>query len=557
MLFQRIKLVVLPCAALAVLAACGGGDSGGNAPSYTVGGTITGLSAPGLVLVNGSDTLSPAANATAFAFPASVSGTSYDVAIKVQPNGLKCTVTSASGAVASAKITSVAISCPSPWVWMGGTQANNAPAVYGAMGVAAAANTPGGRSIGASWTDAAGNLWIFGGYDTVGALGDLWEYAPGTGLWTWVSGLATHDFAGIYGTQGVADAGNHPGARSGSATWIDGAGDLWLFGGYGHDSTGGNPGQLNDLWEFSLSTGLWTWMGGAQTVNSMGNYGTLGAAAASNLPPAREGANAWRDKSGNFWLFGGLSPAPIFASPSTSTGLLNDVWMYNLQSGLWTWVGGSNEVWGLFSGSGGGVYGTQGMPAAGNIPTPRSGAVEWTDGQGNFWLFGGGYAGNGQGTALLNDLWQLNPTTGLWAWMSGSNMPGDALSGIYGDEGTPAAANVPGARSQSSTWTDRTGKLWLLGGVAEGSNPDACCSTSNDLWSYDPGSGEWTWVSGSMADGTTPPGVYGTLGTPGVGNVPGGRAGAVTFVDGSGNLWLYGGWPWTGTLADLWRFTPP
>ena len=252
-----------------------------------------------------------------------------------------------------------------------------------------------------------------------------------------------------------------------------------------------------------------------------------------------------------------ISPAPIFASPSTSTGLLNDVWMYNLQSGLWTWVGGSNEVWGLFSGSGGGVYGTQGMPAAGNIPTPRSGAVEWTDGQGNFWLFGGGYAGNGQGTALLNDLWQLNPTTGLWAWMSGSNMPGDALSGIYGDEGTPAAANLPGARSQSSTWTDRTGKLWLLGGVTEGSNPDACCSTSNDLWSYDPGSGEWTWVSGSMADGTTPPGVYGTLGTPGVGNVPGGRAGAVTFVDGSGNLWLYGGGPWKGTLADLWRFTPP
>jgi N-acetylneuraminic acid mutarotase len=106
----------------------------------------------------------------------------------------------------------------------------------------------------------------------------------------------------------------------------------------------------------------------------------------------------------------------------TQTGLLNDLWVYSPQTGQWTWIGGSDSP--TADGSGSGMYGTQGVPAASNIPTPRSGAATWTDGQGNFWLFGGAFAVTGQGTSLLNDLWEFNPTTKLWAWMSGSNMPG-------------------------------------------------------------------------------------------------------------------------------------
>ncbi len=37
---------------------------------------------------------------------------------------------------------------------------------------------------------------------------------------------------------------------------------LWLFGGFGIDSTG-ESGLLNDLWEFNPSTLEWTWMGGS------------------------------------------------------------------------------------------------------------------------------------------------------------------------------------------------------------------------------------------------------------------------------------------------------
>jgi hypothetical protein len=42
-------------------------------------------------------------------------------------------------------------------------------------------------------------------------------------------------------------------------------------------------------------------------------------------------------------------------------------------------------------------------------------------------------------------------------------------------------------------------------------------------------------------DCTGQPGVYGTLGTPAAGNVPGGREGAASWIDESGNFWLFGG----------------
>ena len=55
-----------------------------------------------------------------------------------------------------------------------------------------------------------------------------------------------------------------------------------------------------------------------------------------------------------------------------------------------TWVGGSNTP------GASGVYGTQGVAAATNVPRARDGGVTWTDSSGNLWLFGGfaGYVQN-------------------------------------------------------------------------------------------------------------------------------------------------------------------
>lgn len=83
--------------------------------AFTVGGTITGLAGSGLTLQNnnGPD-LVVAANGTSFVFPAAVAiGQSYAVSIKAQPTAPTqvCSLSSATGTIATSNVTSVAINC--------------------------------------------------------------------------------------------------------------------------------------------------------------------------------------------------------------------------------------------------------------------------------------------------------------------------------------------------------------------------------------------------------------------------------------------------------------
>ncbi len=219
----------------------------------------------------------------------------------------------------------------------------------------------------------------------------------------------------------------------------------------------------------------------------------------------------------------------------------------------------------------GGVYGTEGVPAPGNVPGARNLAVSWTDSKGNFWLFGGGGPGV-VGGGLLNDLWEFDPTTNEWTWVSGSQ--GLNAKGVYGKQGVPASTNIPGGRAGAVSWTDGSDNLWLYGGginigggigpgnPLNGENPSgAGVGAFNDLWKFDPNAAEWTWVSGSQTGG---PAVYGTQGLPASTNNPGNRSGAVSWTDTSGNLWLFGGYGYysvngtgaVGYLNDLWEFNP-
>ena len=67
--------------------------------------------------------------------------------------------------------------------------------------------------------------------------------------WAWMSGEKTVLENGVYGTKGVPDITNHPGARFSSVSWTDKDGNFWLFGGYGHAESGGQ-GWFDDLWKF-------------------------------------------------------------------------------------------------------------------------------------------------------------------------------------------------------------------------------------------------------------------------------------------------------------------
>src|SRR5271165_2814284 len=124
------------------------------------------------------------------------------------------------------------------------------------------------------------------------------------------------------------------------------------------------------------------------------------------------------------------------------------------QSGLWTWMGGSSTVPGANKGQPG-IYGTS--PAPTNIPGGRGASAVWKDHSGNVWLFGGyGFDANGA-VSYLNDLWELNPSTNEWTWVSGSSTIGTTCvvtggtsycgqPGVYGQLKTPAPGNVPGGR---------------------------------------------------------------------------------------------------------------
>ncbi|MDT3405490.1 N-acetylneuraminic acid mutarotase [Mucilaginibacter terrae] len=375
------------------------------------------------------------------------------------------------------------------WVWMSGEVTINPGASYGTKGVAAASNVPGGRQDALTWTDANGDLWLFGGFgfttpDKIGYLNDLWKYSTATGLWTWVGGSDQINQYATYGGKGIENAGNYPGSRRQSVTWVDNNGNFWLMGGAGYAVTG-TFGELNDLWKYNSLTNQWTWMSGNNVIYSKGVYGTKGVPSADNYPGGRADAVGWTDGQGNLWLMGGIA----YLS-NNNGGFANDLWKYNIATNQWTWMSGGN-IGGEISN-----YGTQGVPSASNMPGSRYQASAWTDNNGNFWLMGG--SGHNQYGILdnYNEMWVYSPATNMWTWIDGSTYQGQR--GVYGTKGQAAPANRPGTRRDALTWTDKNNNLWLFGGSGMGGmgTGNAENGTLNDLWVYQPP--ELPWVKPAL-----------------------------------------------------------
>jgi len=201
------------------------------------------------------------------------------------------------------------------------------------------------------------------------------------------------------------------------------------------------------------------------------------------------------------------------------------------QAGEWVWMKGDNIP------NQPAVYGMQGVPGPTNNPPSLYETCEWTDLNGNFWLFGGLDANFN----THSDLWEYNPLTNEWTWRKGPGTPFNP--GSYGVQGIPSPGNNPPPRSYGmATWRDNQGNLWMLGGANNG-------GVYNDLWKYNISTNEWTWMKGANFQGQA--GTYGTMGVPSPLNCPGARSEtSAAWSDNSGNLWLFGGL----SLNDLWKY---
>ena len=291
------------------------------------------------------------------------------------------------------------------WMWVSGSQTLQPGGTYGAIGVPAASNAPGPRTSATVWVDSAGSFWLFGGggYGAAayqyGELNDLWRFDPGPGLWTWMSGSSGANQITTAGLQGVPSPWNSPSSRLSASGWVDVAGNLWLFGGFGWslriDGVYAMPGDLNDLWQYSPVNGTWTWVNGSLSADAAAVYGTQGTASGLNIPGARSSTVSWVDFSGRFWLYGGAEREDCGCGYSSA---LADLWMFDPQSSLWTWMGGTQSV------NASPVYGTVGVAALSNSPGARLLSMSTRDQSGITWVFG-----SGASKGFLNDVWIYNP----------------------------------------------------------------------------------------------------------------------------------------------------
>lgn len=207
--------------------------------------------------------------------------------------------------------------------------------------------------------------------------------------------------------------------------------------------------------------------------------------------------------------------------------------------GTWTWVSGDNIR------DQSGFYGEKDVASPFNSPGGRFTANSWHDNQGNAWVFGGDGYGSALLRGVLNDLWRWDGVN--WTWVAGSqsiNQPGS-----YGNLGESSENNMPGARTNSTIWSDNSGNVWLFGGV--GYDSDSNLGWLNDLWLWD--GSTWTWLAGSNVINQS--GVSGQAS----GNTPGARTSAQPWMAANGDLWLFAGGGYdidglNGDLNDMWRW---
>ena len=125
---------------------------------------------------------------------------------------------------------------------------------------------------------------------------------------------------------------------------------------------------------------------------------------------------------------------------------------------------------------------------------------------------------------------------GTWTWMSGDTTNAPSVHGLPG-QFDPSFH--PLFQYEANSWKDKQGNFWYM-------------VNGDSLWEYDPVINQWAFIKGS---GTTVS--HGIKGVSDPFNTPGSRfLCTLTWVDTSGNFWMYSAMSSSGFLADMWRYEP-
>ena len=317
----------------------GSGGSGGGSQTYTVGGSVSGLSSGSVVLQdNGGDSLSVAANGSFTFATALASGAAYNVTVASSPSGLACSAGNASGTVGSANVTTVTVTCQA---------STSGPS--SAVDTFARAN----GGLGSSWTATSdGGLSIVSDL-AVGAAsgnaGDLWS----------ASSFTSDQYAEVELSSVQLSATQWVGPMvRGQASGQSGYVAIYFW-------NNGSP----EIMLFARKGGGWSQLGSSYAVSPLGSGAVLGLqAAGSALSVVLNGTVVISASDGSFT---GGSPGLMTNAAAHAAG----------------WAGGSGAVpssspFGS-GGSGGSGGGSQTYTVGGSVSGLSSGSVVLQDNGGD------------------------------------------------------------------------------------------------------------------------------------------------------------------------------
>lgn len=400
--------------------------------------------------------------------------------------------------------------------------------VFGIKGVENASNFPPDLTNVTTWTDADGNLYLFGGNTSSSYLdrdeyNTVWKYNVSTNMWSWISGSDQPNVKGNYDALGKESALNFPSARYSSCTFKDAQGNIYIYGGFHNIRS--YTFSYNDLWKFNINTKQWTWLKGDET-STENIVADVGVENSNNLPGVlslsydNPKPNNWVDKNGDFWIL-----------------VKNNMWRYRLSTNSWTLMKITRNP----LNDGQTVYGTKNVEDSNNFPGEVNNSACWTGSDGNLYMF------NGSNTSIYKDvLWKYNTKTNNWVWIKGEGKiyPNNIttyqkLAGLLESENTPGGTIGYGAK-----WNDEEGNLWIYGICGTYNNEYLGTGyVSDDLWKFNTAQKKWQWINGynNSFYKSYKYIFYGSLNVEDKKNNPGARFGAMSWIDKNGNLWMFGG----------------